>query len=236
MISTEHKSAVGWRNTQFIKLSLQVHQIVHTELNSLGRRIRGARRYQYRSLGGVLIGTERMGSLGILGVIECVGTTLLDTSHLVVTQGVQFVIGDWNNLCLEFIEREGLVSILELLDFDRICLVINQHLRVCTDIHHVNYVIIHDRTLIRHTYKPGSIQIGTQSPDKLARPYFFKNACVSRTLWHKRSCCDSDKGSNSCTPEWIISQQECNESTHNCIEQQCCKYFNQLSHIIEFLC
>ena len=58
---------------------------------------------------------------------------------------------------MEFIEREGLVSILELLDFDRICLVINQHLRVCTGIHHVNYVIIHDRTLIRHTYKPGSI-------------------------------------------------------------------------------
>ena len=95
-----------------------------------------------------------MGSLGELGVADGVGAALLHTSHLVVGEGEELIVGHWYHLGLELGELEGLVAVLQGLHLDRVGLVVDEHGRVGAHIDHVYHVVVHDAALVWHAVEP----------------------------------------------------------------------------------
>ena len=87
-------------------------------------------------------------------IAEGVGMAFLDTGHLVIRNGIQLIVGDGSDLCLEFVERYGDVLIFECLKRNRIGRVIDEDIGVNTHFYKVDDIVVDDRGLVRNTVEP----------------------------------------------------------------------------------
>ena len=93
--------------------------------------------------------------------------------HLVVTDGMQFIVGNRSRARLEFIELHGLVTVGEFLYGQRVGRIVYQNFRVRTDIDEVDGVGFHIRVVGANGIVPADAFRGCpEGFDKFARPCF----------------------------------------------------------------
>ena len=78
-----------------------------------------------------------------LGFRECFFVTIHYGSHFVVGQRVEFVIGYSGGLGLVLVERHCDVAVFEILDFEGIGSVVDEHLGICADVDQMDYIVLH---------------------------------------------------------------------------------------------
>ena len=83
-----------------------------------------------------------MSRLGELGIIDGISVRFLHTCNLVVADGIKLIISDWCNLSLELIKADADVLVIQLLQVNRICGVVDQYIRINTCIYQVDDIIL----------------------------------------------------------------------------------------------
>ena len=125
MIGTKYKSSpIRW-NTQGVHLSLHVEQVCLGHFQASCHCIPLTSSFQYRCLFAVLLGTERMGSLGKLGIIDGISMRFFHTCNLGKRNGIKLIISDWCHLGLELVKADADVLVIQLLQVNRICGVVD---------------------------------------------------------------------------------------------------------------
>ena len=85
-----------------------------------------------------------MSGLGKLGIVDRVTVTFLNTCHLIIADGMKFIVCDRSYLSLELIKLDGDICIVEGLQGDWISCIVNQYVRIHTDLYQMDNVILYD--------------------------------------------------------------------------------------------
>ena len=144
MIAAKHEATSLGRNFQLVQCTFQVQQIGRRHLQASCHRIALARSLQHGRGGRIFLRTQSVGSFGKLRIAYGVAVALLYTCHLVVTQCVEFVIGNGRYLRLELVQLDGDVLVIQSLKGNGIGRVVDQHIGVNADLYKVDDIVVHD--------------------------------------------------------------------------------------------
>ena len=164
VVAAQDEASFVGRNVQSVQFCLHADQIGRAEAQTAGGGVALARGYQHRSLLCICRRAQRMGGLGELGVVYCVGMALFHTAHLVVAYGIELVVRYGCYLRLELVELYGYVGILKCLQGYGVGSVVYQHLGIDTHVNQVDDVVVYQRGTVGHTVQP---RAGKQSAQGL---------------------------------------------------------------------
>lgn len=88
-------------------------------------------------------GAQRVNRPRILLLEELILVLLDHQSHLIITDRMEFVVGDRRRTRLKLVEFDGLIAIRKVLHRQRISRVIDQNLGIGTHIDEVDHVVLH---------------------------------------------------------------------------------------------
>ena len=83
-----------------------------------------------------------MDRLGKLLFLYGIGMAFFEARHLVVRRSVQFVVRYRSRFGLELVQREYRVVVGDFLHIQRIGRIVDQYIRVASDIDHVDHVVL----------------------------------------------------------------------------------------------
>ena len=103
---------------------------------------------------GILLCAQRVCRFCEFCIAQGIGMAFLDAGHLVIRNGIQLIVGDGSDLCLEFVERDGDILVLECLKRNRIGRVVDEDIGINTYFDEVDDIVVDDGRLVRNPVEP----------------------------------------------------------------------------------
>ena len=98
-----------------------------------------------------------MQCLDVDALLDDLLVALSHTAKLVIANGVKLLVRDGRSLRLKVVKRNRLIGVGDVGDIERIGRVIDQHLRVATQLGEVNRIVIYIFVVISDRGKPAEV-------------------------------------------------------------------------------
>lgn len=171
MVRTQHKTAPVLRHLGIVQGAFQGDDVFQGQFfPSCGIRLPAGG--DHRSLACMAVWSQGVRSLLVTDTVDGVPVTLDIKRELVIGNCIKLVIRHTGGLCLEFVQPDGDVILLQILYGYGIGGVVHQHVRIGTHIHQVDDLVVHSCGIVRYPVKERRRQSRTELSDQLSRPYF----------------------------------------------------------------
>ena len=118
-----------------------------------------------------------MQRLDVDALLDDLLVALSHTAELVIADGIELLVRDGRSLRLEVVKRHRLIGVGDVGNIERIGRVIDQHLRVATQLGEVNRIVVYILVIISDRSKPAEVlkRLSELLEDD-ARPYLLIDA------------------------------------------------------------
>ncbi len=196
VVGVQDKTASLGGHLEIVERALGVHEVLHAHHHAaVARRLAGSGQDGRRV--GRLCGTEVVSGLLVLRDGDAVAVTLDYPRHLVVRDGVEFVVHHRRGLRLIFVETDGDIRVRDALVRDRILRVVDKHVGIHARGDKVYHLVVDQVAGVAYAVKPVADHAGIEDFDELARPHLGVHACAEPARVMRRERHDGADGVHS---------------------------------------